>query len=789
MKINKIKAIPILVFLTVVLFVPFVFSQEDSNVRGNTEGVYARADSTEKTIKVIEVIGNKAISVNSILSTTKTAVGMTYQPRVASEDIKRLYKTGYFSDVSIDLEDYEGGLKVIYNVVERPIIESIVISGASSIKEKQHLKNMETKVGEYLNFNNLKDDVSAIRKSYEEIGFSSSDISYELDIDDELNRANIEIIIVEGQRSRVGKIIIEGNNSFSDKRIIRLIKTRSAWLLNRGLLKQEVLDGDIERIKVFYEREGFLDVAVDGSYYVDAKTKKTVVALQINEGNLYKVGSVTIRGNAVFSEEEIKENLKNSIPGNVFSQEGLLEDLYSMQTVYLNKGYIFAQVKDITSVDPNTGLVDVSFDIVENEVAYVDMIKIRGNVKTKDIVIRRELRIHPGDRFDGDKIKRSRERLYNLGFFAEGGVDFKTEAGMQDNTKDLVVEVKESKTGEFSFGGGYSSVEELVGFVEIAQSNFDWRNWPYFTGDGQDIRLRAQIGSVSNRYDLSFTEPWLFDFPIAGGFDVYKKFHERERDVGYAYDESRQGGDLRLTKEFSEHLSANLMYRREEIDITDIDPTATSDLKKEEGSNTISSLAPGIVYDRRDNIFSPTMGFVIGGNVEVAGGFLGADKDFTKFYGYGSKYFSLWQDSVLELKMRMGLADAFSDTGNVPIYERFYAGGAYSIRGYDERSIGPVDTATEDPIGGNSMLIANIEYIYPFVEFIKGAVFFDTGNVWERIDGFGTGIDDFKSGVGLGVRVKTPIGPIKLDYGFPLDLAPAEEHREGKFHFSFSRGF
>jgi outer membrane protein insertion porin family len=495
---------------------------------------------------------------------------------------------------------------------------------------------------------------------------------------------------------------------------------------------------------------------------------------------------VTIQGNKDISQKDILSKLNKCIPSKIFSQEALQEDITNIQSLYFSRGYIAAVVQEVTSLNPNTGRIDIIYNIQENQINYVDKIKIKGNVKTKDVVIRRELRIKPGDRFDGDKLKRSKERLQNLGFFEE--VKYDTEDTQVPNKKDLVVEVKESKTGAFSFGGGYSTVDQFVGFVEIEQKNFDWKNFPYFTGGGQDLKLRGSVGSISNGLDLSFTEPWLFDYPVSFGFDAYKRTHKREEDIGYGYDEDIRGGDLRLGKEISEFLRADLMYRNDTIKITNITDNATDDLLREYGSNTISSMQFGLTFDNRDNVFDPTKGNILSGSLESAGGLFGGDKDFWKFFGRASHYFPVFGGSVLELRGRAGLAKPYGDSDRVPIYERYFAGGANTIRGYHERKIGPIDSVSKDPLGGESMLIGNLEYLYPVFSFLKLAAFYDVGNVWSKVNKFASG--GLKSGVGLGVRIKTPIGPIMLDYGIPLNKEPGEDTRgSGKFHFSMSHGF
>lgn len=752
-----------------------------------------------KLVTAIEVKGNKNISTNTIASKMKTRIGSPYQENIISDDLKRLYLLGYFSDIKIDTQGYKDGIKIILTVAERPIIEKITFSGMIHVtmKEEKLKATLKSKETQYLDYPSLAEDVRTLTKMYEKMGLSQAQITYKVDLNKETNKAKIEFNAVEGKKVRIKDIIIEGNKSFTKKRILKLIKTKSAWFFNAGILKEEVLKEDIERIKSFYSKGGFTDVAVTYEVKPDAKKPYLLyIYINIKEGKKYLVGSVTINGNKDIPQKEILAVLKDCLPGKVFSNEALKSDASSIHGLYFDKGYISAQIQDTTAVNSQTGRVDVVYNIAENEVAYVAKIKIRGNVKTKDVVIRRELRVNPGDKFDGEKLRRSKERLQNLGFFEE--ISYDTEDTNVPDKKDLIVEVKESKTGAFSFGGGYSTVDQFVGFVEVEQKNFDWKNFPYFTGGGQNLKFRASFGTVSSGFDLSFTEPWLFDYPISFGFDAYRRQHKRDSDVGYGYDEKITGGDLRFGKEISEYLSSNLMYKIEEIDISNITDNATNDLKQEYGKNKVSSIIPGLTFDSRDNVFDPRKGDYLNGSLQWAGGPLGGDKDFWKFFGRASHYFPMPLNSVLEVRGRVGLAAAYGDSERLPIYERFFAGGAYTIRGYEERSLGPVDPASKDPLGGNSMAIGNFEYTYPLFSFLKMAAFYDVGNVWLKLGDIGSSKDannvketgGLKSGFGLGLRIKTPIGPIMLDYGIPLNKAPGEDDKtSGRFHFSASHGF
>ncbi len=745
---------------------------------------YSHAQGEATVVTAIEVNGNKTISVATVLSKIKTRVGQEYIQAVISDDLKRLYNTGYFADVRVDRQEYEEGFKVIFYLDEKPIVEEITFTKSRHIKAKSMKRTMKTQEGKFLDNKFLNDDIDIIKELYAKKGLSKADVEVETFIDEVTNKATLHFVLREGYKIKIKRINILGNAAFKDKKIAKVIKTRRKRFFRSGYLKEDILGEDVERIISFYEKNGYIDATADFS--IEYLYKGQVeVNFQVDEGRRYFVGSVAVVGNDIISDKELVRSMENIAEGKIFSRDKLSVDIASIRNLYFDRGYIFAQVEEATSLDPDSGEVEVKIEIEEGGLAYIERVKIQGNTRTRDIVIRRELKMSPGDRFDGAKLRRSKERLNNLGYFEEVGFDI--EDSDSYDRKNLVVNVKEAKTGTFSFGGGFSTVDQIVGFVEIEQRNFDFTNWPTFTGGGQQLSLRAETGSTRNNLRLSFTEPWIFDHPISGGFDVFKSDRDREEDIGFAYDEQRIGGVLRFGKQFTEYVTGKVSYKNEKVTIENFEDDVSADLLAEEGANRVSVAGFSVTRDTRDSVFSPKKGLKVGTSFDLAGGFLGGDKDFYRVETETLYYIPLKFKSVVELHLRTGIIDAYGDSTKVPIFERFFAGGARTIRGYEERGVGPLDSLTTDPIGGESMVIANIEYTVPLIEFIKLAAFFDVGNVWADLNDFGSG--EFKSGTGLGLRIKTPIGPVNLDYGYPLNDEPGEVDRTGKFYFSVSRGF
>ncbi|MCF7869797.1 MAG: outer membrane protein assembly factor BamA [Candidatus Omnitrophica bacterium] len=748
--------------------------------------VFPLSGYAQDVISQIQIEGNDLVSDAKIISEIKVKTGQPFNEDMVNEDIKNLYQTGFFQEVSTETKKDDEGVVLIFQVEEKPVINEITIEGQRYIRKKHILDEIELSEGNFVDEYRLRQAVKKIEDLYDKKGFSQAVINYQI-IPAQGQKVDLKFTIVEKGVVKARSVKIEGNKSFSDDRIKKLMKTRKAWLFNKGVFKDDIFKDDLKRIRGFYQHSGFTDVFVDSE--VDFRKKGVYITLTVDEGKKYHIGQIDITGNKEIDIGEIREKLTIS-KEDIFSKEAIYQGSSQIRQLYVDKGYIFAQAEPVSVLNPDTKKIDVTYQITESYVAYVEDIQIKGNEKTKGEVIRRELKVYPGQKFDGLKMRKTKQNLENLGFFED--IRFRTEPGSEKDKVDLVVDVTEAKTGYFSFGGGYSSIEEFIGFVELRQRNFDYQNWQTLTGAGQDLTLKASLGTLTSRYQLSFTNPWIFDKPISFGFDAYKKGHDQDDDVGYAYSEDITGGALRLGKRFTDRLSGRAAYRFENVDISDTEGASQS-IKDEDGSNNLSSVEFSLAYDSRDNVFSPRTGIYFSNSIQLTGSFLGGDKDFTKYNSRLSLYFPTFNDSVIETRFRVGFADPFSDTEDVPIYERFFAGGASTIRGYHERKVGPTTEDGEyDPLGGEALFVANIEYTYPLADFLKVAAFYDVGNVWKKNSDFFQTEEDreaFYSSVGLGLRVKTPIGPVSVDYGWPLDKEPGEDGKEGRFHFSVSRGF
>lgn len=740
--------------------------------------LFAEEDLTGELVVDVKVVNNKLISTPTILSKVKTQIGSVFSQDKLNEDIKNLYASGYFTDINADLQNEDGGVVITFIVTEKPLLKEVIFRGNRQIKDERLRRLMDSQIDQPLDYVQLKQDVDKIKDFYIKEGYHLAIVEEEILVDKETNEARVFILADEGGRYRISNIKVKGNKAIATKTILKSIQTKRDSLFTSGFFDDNKFKSDLRTIKQLYADKGYADAEITHDVEYDKNKNAMIIVLDIYEGDKYTVGSIKINGNEVIDTATIEDALKMKA-GSTFTPYKLENDLAGINELYFEKGYISARTIPEVVFNKEQQKMDITYSITENELAYIEKIIIRGNDKTKDIVIRRELKIKPGGVFDGAQLKRSKQNLNNLGYFEE--ITYDTAPGSAPNKKDLIINVKETKTGQVSFGAGYNSVDKFIGFVELQQRNFDWRNWPTFTGDGQKLSIRAEFGSEKEYYDLSFTEPWLFNKPISFGFDFYNRYRSRN-----LYELQRLGGDVRLGKRINDNIHIGAMYKLEQVKLGDIPywatPSTLPDVWEEEGEHAISSLELSLVRDTRDSSYNPKSGGVIDNTLQIAGGPFAGDRDFVKYSGELDWYFTHFENFTFETKLRAGLADKYDDTNMVPIYERFYAGGANTIRGYKERHVGP--KISGEPIGGDSMLIGNLEYTFPVMKNIKGAVFYDIGNVWSDIGDIGK---DFKSSVGLGVRVKTPIGPVKVDYGYGLDYDPGD--KKGRFHFSMSRGF
>ncbi|MFC1808800.1 outer membrane protein assembly factor BamA [Candidatus Omnitrophota bacterium] len=732
------------------------------------------------TIKDVQIKGNIVISDAIILNKVKARKGQTLSRELINQDIKRLYSAGFFKDVKVDLVPVGQDFSVVFIVDEKSVIRSIEISGNTEFSTSQLLKEVSLRVGQVLDNKLLKEGVHNIEEKYKKKGYRFIFIEDSVSVDEDTKQVLIKITINEGKMFQIKEINFTGNTYFTSKKLRKIIKTKKAnkTLFRSGSFDEFIFEDDIDRLIFYYQKEGFLDVAVTPTVNYDNAENYIYVDLKIDEGIQYVAGDITFQGNAIVPDMELWEQLE-VLPGAVYSIDRLRDDVNNVKKHYFERGHIDAVVEPEVQFNKENGKVNIVYQVVESDIFYIDTIRIRGNTKTKDIVIRRELKAFPGERFDGKKLEASKKKLEYLGYFDE--VSYTTEPGSERGKRDLIYNVKERQTGEFSFGGGVSSLESFLAFAELSQRNFDIANWPTFTGDGQEMSIKLRWGAISRDVDISFVEPYIFDTPYSFGVNLYN-WEEDVRTLDYAT--QRTGGRLTLGKNFTDNLKGSVAYILERVKMEDVEPNAAIDVLQTPSESDLSRIRTVLTYDKRNNRLVPTKGFLASFSAEMVGNVIGGDQDYYTLQARYNHYWSVWKKHILHLKTKLGVVSEFGDSDFVPVYDRFYAGGLGTVRGYGYREIGPAGNGS--PVGGETLCLASLEYSFPLIENFKGAFFVDAGHV--NANSYEVESSDFAVSIGPGLHINTPIGPVAFYYGYPIaNEDPNNEN--GRFEFSFSKGF
>ncbi|MHC4320758.1 MAG: outer membrane protein assembly factor BamA [Planctomycetota bacterium] len=745
-------------------------------------------------VKKIEFKGNSRISSSTIKAAIKTNQGDVYDPKAISQDVDAIWLLGFFDNIEVEVEAYEDGVKVIFLVLERPVVRSIFFAGNDEVKTKKLREGIQIKEGDYLKRYLLKLDEDKIREIYQGKGFSNIDVKSEERKTD--GYVNITFKIREGSKIYIKEIIFEGNQTFSSERLAKIIATKRRKfprLIFPGKFDKGKFEEDVDRIKAFYGSGGWLDADVKWKEQYSSDRAKMFVHVLIDEGDRYHVDNVSIKGNKLFTNDEIMGMLELE-KGSAFLPELLQKDSQGIRMAYGKQGHLNANVKAEYTYQQVEPKIDITFDIIENERFFIEKIIISGNDKTKDNVIRRNLSFFPGERLDTQKIKRSEQRLTSTGYFdSQSGAasEMTYLPGTKYNTKNVVVNVKEGRTGMLRFGGGFGANAGLFGDVSYTDKNFDifdlpkdWNDFMSgnaFRGGGHTITLRFSPGLQRTEGVFSFNNPAVFDSGYSLGFNA--NIFRRARED---YDEERKGLKISIGKTVLRGLRLGVTPNFEVIGIQNIDGNAPLVVKEQEGSSKKLSLELTAMLDRRDNRMSPSKGYKITSSLQ----FSGLDVDMIKFVTTGTKYHTVfnfpdWRGKhVLSYGGTLGVIEATSDEG-VPIFENFFAGGANSLRGFAFRGVGPIDVTTGEQIGGKALLLATAEYTMPvYGDMVRGAFFVDAGKADTDLNDMN--LNNLRATLGFGFRAKVPFlgnSVVSVDFGFPVIRKDKDDEQAVTFNF------
>jgi outer membrane protein insertion porin family len=722
-------------------------------------------------VKEIAVQGNRRVQEAVILGRVSAKIGNPFVANRTAEDIRGIFALGFFDDVQVRVEDFEGGVKLTYVVVERPFVRDIVFAGnkkqdAATLQEK-----IDLKLGSVYNPVEVNRTADKLKEFYETEGYFEVGITPEVE---KLPDGDVTVTfrIAEGRRITIDQIVIEGAQGLTPKQIKVAMETQEReFIVLRGTVQRQRLDEDVDRIIQLYNDHGYVQARVESAEtQLDREAARATVRIVVVEGPQFKVGGVDVTGNSVLPMEEIRRRIELKT-GDVFSRTKLRDSVKGITDLYSAIGRASADVGPGTMQDIPNRLVNIVFEIAEGPETYVERINISGNTRSEEKILRREIPMAEGDLFTSQKLARAKQRLTNLNYFDK--VNTTTTPGSGKDKIIVNIDVTEKPTGVFSIGGGYSSQDGVLGTLDLSQRNFLGKGWEVF------LRLRG--GEKLQQGTIGFTEPWLFDQPLAAGFDLFNT-----RRILTDYTVNSLGGDIRFGHPLGEYSRWNALYRVSQDKISAVNPLGSPELLSQEGTHLTSLVGMNLSRDTRDNIFDPTRGSTASIGVDFAG--VGFGEQFVRSVASATYFQPLpWLEHVLSFRAMAGYAVGWNKDP-VPLFERFYLGGSNSLRQFKSLQVSPRD-GSGTRIGGNSELLGTIEYQIPLFFGIKAAIFYDVGNVWGPDISGGAKIDitELRHGAGGGFRWNSPFGPIRVDYGIKLDQKKGESF--GNFNFSAGSAF
>jgi outer membrane protein insertion porin family len=719
-------------------------------------------------VKSIEIRGNKRIEEPAIRGRLSLKVGDPYTRDAIRAQIRQIYDMGFFEDVQIETETGPGGVAVVFVVREKPFITEIVFDGNENLSEDKLKEKITIRGQSFLDLQQAKESAERIRLAYQEDGYYNAQV-IPIIMTVEEDRKRLTFFIKEGDRARIKRVNFEGIKAIKKKELLKVMATRE-WIFlismftDAGILKREELANDVERIREIYMNKGYLNVQV-GLPTVELTDDKKwfIVTFTIVEGDVYKVGEVGYRGNTVFEEAELRNESK-ILPGEVFQRARIRDEITRLTEMYGGKGYAFTDVNPSVNPDPQSKTATILFQIKEGDLIRVREIHITGNDKTRDNVIRRELRVNEQEVIDTVAMKRSFQRLNNLNFFETVEILPKQ---VESDKVDLDVKVKEKSTGAFSIGGGFSTLDQFVAIADITEGNLG--------GQGYLFRIRGQLGQRRTIGLISFRNPYLYDSQTSLQGDLYSTI------TNYiTYREDKQGLSASFGRWFSEYASGNLSLVYESLRISDPTTDAPQFILDQVGTQSTSGFRSVLSRDTRDFYLDPRTGTRLSAGIDYGTPALGGTNNFYKTSFDALKYQPLFWDTRVMVRGRYGQVEGLGGKP-VPITERYFVGGINTMRGFVFGRAGPV-TQSGSLVGATQQIIFNTDFIFPISAEAKlnGVLFFDYGQ--------GIGENEnvnflkLRQAAGVEARWISPFGPLRLAYGFNLDPNPGE--RKAVFEFS-----
>jgi outer membrane protein insertion porin family len=720
-------------------------------------------------VVALDVQGAQRVGPDSIRAAMRTKVGGEFDLERIREDVKAVYRMGYFTDVRFDADEVPGGYRLTVIVTEKPIVSSVRIEGNKEVEAADIRQAITLKDRSLYQEEQVKESARKVLEVYQNKGFFEATVDPKVEEEPD-GSIRVAFRITEGAKRKIVKIRVTGNHYLSEKAVRKAMETKEkglfSFLTESGTYKKDVIENDIRKIEALYQNSGFIDSKVSDPE-IRRGAKGLEMTIHVFEGRQYRAGDVRFSGESDLPEADLRKAIKLK-RGGILSREKILVDLLELTTLQNDKGYAQALVSPIVEKRKEYPVADVTYRTERGGKFRFGKVEVAGNTKTFDRVVRRDLEVADGETYTATGLKKSKENLTRLSYFKD--VKITTAPSTIPGEMDVKVDVEEAPTGTLSGGAGYSSLDKIFGVVQVTENNLFGRGWK--------ATLNSQFGARRTVFSLDFRDPHFLDTDFSLLLNAYKT------DTNYTdFHRRSTGGRAGAGYLFTKRTVASLSLRVDETLITDAGAAISQILRDEfsKGTQRTRSLAFNVTRNTTDKLLDPSRGSVQSASVEYAGGPLGGDSEFVKYFLNAKAFTPILGSTVLSGNLLWGHTIS-TVGGRVPIFERFFLGGPYSIRGFKSRTLSPTDPNTGELIGGNKELVANVEYIFPLFNEIgfKGVVFFDAGNTYRQGDWPWNG-PQLKYAAGAGVRWYSPMGPLRFEWGWNLHPAPGESKRVAEF--------
>ncbi len=721
-------------------------------------------------VVAVEVRGASRSSPDAIRKVMATQVGQELDLEKVRQDVKAIYRMGYFRDVTFDTEEVPGGYRLTVIVVERPIVSGVQITGNKDVETTDLRAVVTVKERSLFQEEKVKESVSKLIEICQNKGFIDASVRASVAEDSE-GALRVTFRVSEGPKLKIERIVITGNRFHSTKAIRKVMDTSEKGLLSfitdSGSFKKDVIENDVRKLEALYQNNGFLDSKISEPVVGRGK-KGLIVTIRIFEGRQYRVGEVLFSGESGIPEETLRKTVKLH-RGDLFNRETLLSDLLALTTLVNDEGYAQALVSPGVEKRKEYPVADVTYRFERGTKFRFGKVEITGNTKTLDRVVRRALDVSDGRTYSATALKTSKENLTRTSYFKD--VKISTAPSTAPGEMDVKTEVQEGPTGTLSGGLGYSSLDKVFGVVQLSENNLFGRGWK--------ASLNSQFGARRTMFSIDFRDPNFLDSDFSLLLSAYNT-----RILYTDFERKATGGRAGLGYNFTRFVNASLSLRVDTTRILQVIPVASQILLDEfaKGLQHTRSVTFNLNRNTTDKLIDPSRGTVQSASVEYAGGPFGGDSQFVKYFLNAKAFYPVTASTVFSWNALWAHVAPTKSGGEVPIFERFFLGGPYSIRGFRSRELSPRDPNTGEAIGGNKELIGNLEYLFPLVSEIsfKGVFFFDVGNAWEQgrwpWDG-----RQLRYAYGAGVRWYSPMGPLRFEWGWNLNPGPGEAKRVMEF--------